>query len=123
MCLSVEVEWLEADGICPNSAARNGSSLWGAPPKLTPKASGPVPASITLPMANLFVLRRVQAGEFGGIADVLLHLRILLNQDFKDALITANLGMLAFGEEIIELGLLFLTVTINTTIALLEGEQ
>ena len=72
---------------------------------------------------NLFVLRRVQAGEFGGIADVLLHLRILLNQDFKDALITANLGMLAFGEELIELGLLFLTVTINTTIALLEGEQ
>lgn len=72
---------------------------------------------------NFFVLGRMQAGKLGRITNVLLHLGVLLDEDFQDALVAVNLWMLALGEQVIKLRLFFLAVAVNASVALLEREQ
>jgi hypothetical protein len=65
----------------------------------------------------------MQAGKLGRITNVLLHLGVLLDEDFQDALVAVNLWMLALGEQVIKLRLFFLAVAVNASVALLEREQ
>ena len=73
---------------------------------------------------QLFFLGNViDAHERGRVADVLRGLLVLLDEQFEDARVALDLRVGALCGEINDLRLLFLAVTVDATVALLEHHQ